>query len=62
MIDIFLKLVEDKDQEIRTCCCNSIDVLCEKLSKEENFDKILKSFKKTSEDTVGYVKGEFEIK
>ena len=61
IIDIIVKLIEDKDQEIRTAICLKIDTLCEKLFKDENFDKVLKQLKKLETDSITHVRGSINL-
>lgn len=57
LIDLIVKLIEDKDQEIRNGVCLKLDNLCEKLNKDDNLDKVLKQLKKLETDPVVHVRG-----
>ena len=56
-IDILLKLLDDSESEIRNSCCHRLDVIYEKLSKDDNFEKLLKKLKNFENDASPYVKG-----
>lgn len=49
--------MEDKDPEIRTSVCLRLDSICDKMFKEESFERILKQIKKLETDPVIHVRG-----
>ena len=55
-INIFVKLIEDPEAEIRNDCCIKLEEITKLLKKEENFEKILKSLEKLEKDEKNFVK------
>lgn len=55
--DIFAKLLEDTEGETRNTCCLRLELVAEKIGKEDLMDKILIQLKKVEKDTVTYVRG-----
>ena len=56
-INIFAKLIEDTEPEIRNICCLRLEEICKILKDENGFDKILQNLRKLEKDTKNYVKG-----
>ena len=52
----FLKLLQDKEGEVRSMACQRLDDVSESLCKEENFDKILSCLKSLKSDSLPYVR------
>ena len=52
----FLKLLQDKEGEVRSMACQRLDDVSESLYKEENFDKILSCLKSLKTDPLPYVR------
>ena len=52
----FLKLLQDKEGEVRSMSCQRLDDVSESLCKEENFDKILSCLKSLKSDPLPYVR------
>jgi len=44
-IDTIVKMLDDPEMEIRNALCNRIELISEKLAKEETFEKFLKKLK-----------------
>ena len=55
-IDIYSKLLESQEPEIRNVCCQRIEEITKILYQEENFDKILISLKKLEKETTPYIR------
>jgi serine/threonine-protein phosphatase 2A regulatory subunit A len=55
--DIFCKLLEDKEAETRNICCLKLELIAEKMGKEDLMDNILINLKKIEKDNVSYVRG-----
>jgi serine/threonine-protein phosphatase 2A regulatory subunit A len=56
IIDVYAKLFEDNEAEVRNICCMRLELICQKVGKEESIDKILIQLKKIEKDSVGYVR------
>ena len=56
IINIFIKLLEDEEAEIRNACCLKLEELTKLLKTEINFDKILKNLEKFEKDPKNFVK------
>ena len=55
-INIFIKLIEDGEAEIRNACCLKLEEIANLLKKEINFENILKSLGKLEKDQKIFVK------
>jgi serine/threonine-protein phosphatase 2A regulatory subunit A len=56
IIDVYAKLFEDNEAEVRNICCMRLELICQKVGKDESIDKILVQLKKIEKDSVGYVR------
>ena len=56
-IEIFIKLLEDSEAEVKNICCLRLEEMTKVLYKEDNFDRILKNIKKLEKDNTTYVRG-----
>ena len=56
-IDIFAKLLEDSEAEIRNICCLRLEEITKILKDEKNFDKILQKLRNLEKDQKNFVKG-----
>ena len=56
-IEIFVKLLEDSEAEVKNICCLRLEDMTKVLYKEDNFDRILKGIKKLEKDNTTYVRG-----
>ena len=56
ILNAFLKLLQDKEGEVRSMACQKLEDVGEILSKEENFDKILACLKNLKSDSLPYVR------
>ena len=56
-VNIFAKLLEDTEPEIRNVCCLRLEEITKILKNENNFDKILQNLRKLEKDKKNYVKG-----
>jgi serine/threonine-protein phosphatase 2A regulatory subunit A len=56
-VNIFAKLLEDTEPEIRNVCCLRLEEITKILKNENNFDKILQNLRKLEKDQKNYVKG-----
>ena len=56
VLNAFLKLIQDKEGEVRSMACQRLEDVGEVLSEEENFDKILSCFKNLKSDSLPYVR------
>ena len=45
-IEIFIKLLEDSEVEVKNICCLRLEEMTKVLYKEDNFDRFLKNIKK----------------
>ncbi len=57
LIEIYAKMFEDTEAEIRNICCLRLEYIAEKLGKDELLDKVLVELKKIEKDSVSYVRG-----
>jgi len=57
LVEIFAKMFEDIESEIRNTCCLKLEIMAERIGKEECFDKILFQLRKVEKDNVLYVRG-----
>ena len=55
-LNAFLKLLQDKEGEVRSMACEKLEDVGEVLCKEENFDKILSCLKNLKSDSLSYVR------
>ena len=55
-INIFIKLIEDNEAEIRNSCCLKLEDITTLLKNEINFDVILQSLQKLEKDPKNFVK------
>ena len=55
--DIFAKLLDDPEPEIRNICCLRLEEITKILKDENNFDKILQNLRKLEKDQKNFVKG-----
>ena len=55
-IDIFSKLLESQESEIKNVCCQRIEEMTKILCVEENYEKILISLKKLEKDNTPYIR------
>ena len=55
--NIFAKLLEDPEAEIRNICCLRLVEITKTLKEENNFDKILQNLRKLEKDQKNFVKG-----
>ena len=55
--NIFAKLIEDTEPEIRNICCLRLEEVCKILKNENNFDKILQALRKLEKDEKNFVRG-----
>ena len=56
VINIYLKLIEDPEAEIRNGCCLKLEEITKLLKNEVNFEKILKNMEKLGKDQKNFVK------
>ena len=56
-INIFAKLIEDTEPEIRNICCLRLEEICKILKNENGFDIILQNLRKLEKDQKNYVRG-----
>ena len=56
-VNIFAKLVEDSEPEIRNVCCLRLEEITKILKNENNFDKILQNLRKLEKDQKNFVRG-----
>lgn len=57
LIEVYAKMFEDTEAEIRNICCLRLESIAEKIGKEELFDKVLLELKKIEKDSISYVRG-----
>ncbi len=57
VVEIFSKLLDDKEAETRNVCCMKLEAIAERIGKEEIMDNILIELKKIEKDGVSYVRG-----
>jgi len=57
VIEIYVKLLEDSEAEVKNICCLRLEEITKVLYKEDNFDRILKAIKKLEKDNTTYVRG-----
>jgi serine/threonine-protein phosphatase 2A regulatory subunit A len=57
LVEIYAKMFEDGEAEIRNTCCLRLEKIADKIGKEDLIDKILVQFKKVEKDSVTYVRG-----
>ena len=55
--NIFAKLLEDPEAEIRNICCLRLVEITKTLKEENNFDKILQNLRKLEKDQKNFVNG-----
>ena len=56
-VNIFAKLIEDTEPEIRNICCLRLEVISQILKNENNYDKILQNLRKLEKDQKNFVRG-----
>lgn len=56
IIEIFSKLLEDPEAEVRNICCLKLEAITEALCKEQTFNNILIKLKTIEKDTTSYVR------
>ena len=56
-VNIFAKLLEDPEAEIRNICCLRLEEITKILKNENNFDKILQNIRNLEKDQKNFVKG-----
>ena len=56
VINIYLKLIEDPEAEIRNGCCLKLEEITKLLKNEVNVEKILKNMEKLGKDPKNFVK------
>ena len=56
-INIFAKLIEDGEAEIRNVCCLRLEEISKILINENNFEKILQNLRKLEKDQKNFVRG-----
>ena len=56
-VNIFAKLLEDPEAEIRNICCLRLEEITKILKDENNFDKILQNLRNLEKDQKNFVKG-----
>ena len=56
-VNIFAKLIEDTEPEIRNVCCLRLEVISQILKNENNYDKILQNLRKLEKDQKNFVRG-----
>lgn len=57
LVEIFAKLFEDQEAEVRNSCCVKLEPLAEKIGKEEFITIVLQQLAKVEKDSVSYVRG-----
>ena len=57
LIDIFSKLLESPEPEVKNVCCQRLEEVALIVGQDENFTKILLSLKKLEKDNTPYVRG-----
>ena len=56
-VNIFAKLLDDSEAEIRNICCLRLEEITKILKDENNFDSILQNLRKLEKDQKNFVKG-----
>ena len=56
-VNIFAKLIEDTEPEIRNICCLRLEEITKILKNEKDFDKILQNLRKLEKDQKNFVRG-----
>ena len=56
-VNIFAKLLDDTESEIRNICCLRLEEITKILKDENNFDSILQNLRKLEKDQKNFVKG-----
>ena len=57
LVEIYSKMFDDTEAEIRNICCMRLESIADKIGKDELFDKVLIQLKKLEKDPVSYVRG-----
>jgi serine/threonine-protein phosphatase 2A regulatory subunit A len=57
IVEIYVKLLDDKESETRNVCCLKLEPVAERIGKEDIMDLILIQIKKSEKDTVSFVRG-----
>lgn len=56
IIEVYAKLFEDPEAEVRNICCLKLEVITEALCNRPNYDLVLSKLKLIEKDTISYVK------
>lgn len=56
-VNIFSKLIEDSESEVKNICCLRLEENTKILKNEQNFEKILQSLRKLEKDEKNFVRG-----
>jgi serine/threonine-protein phosphatase 2A regulatory subunit A len=56
-VEIYIKLLKDKEAETRNVCCQRLEIIASKIGKEDLMDRILSELKNIEKDSVSYVRG-----
>jgi serine/threonine-protein phosphatase 2A regulatory subunit A len=57
LLEIYAKMFEDTEAEIRNICCLRLETVAEILGKQEIFNSVLTQIKKIEKDQANYVRG-----
>jgi serine/threonine-protein phosphatase 2A regulatory subunit A len=57
LVEIFAKMFDDAEAEIRNTCCLRLEMIADKIGKDDMIDNILSHLKKVEKDSVSYVRG-----
>lgn len=55
-VELYAKMFDDTEGETRNVCCQKLEVIAEKIGKEDSIDKVLAQLKKLEKDNVSYVR------
>ena len=56
ILNIYIKLIQDKDEKIRNACCNNLEEITKILKNEINFNKLLQNIQLLSKDEKIYIR------
>jgi serine/threonine-protein phosphatase 2A regulatory subunit A len=56
-LEIYAKMFDDTEAEIRNICCLRLESIAETLGKQDIFDIVLSQLKKIEKDQINYVRG-----
>jgi serine/threonine-protein phosphatase 2A regulatory subunit A len=56
VVEIYVKLLKDKEAETRSICCQRLELISSKIGKEGLMDLILSELKNIEKDSVSYVR------